>query len=257
MPVTVTRTTDVKNLEEFFWYAILGSGTPPTLITARAVVQRVSLLTATTLVRTVLAARGAGHSAATNAGYMIALTAMRSATVFTLDGKTFTFAAGDPPGTAVTSIDDATIDLGAEPTVTGGTAGDQVAVVDQPQTYSGGLISYVTAVSGEPQDLRREIRDKGQLQHRKRMAVEGGIMTFSSKYQNAKAGLSKFVDQDFIMVGERVDDRVGVVTEKLILYGCRMNAIPNPNESEGDSDSEISIPIRYELLANVGQTATA
>ncbi len=258
MPVTVVRTTDVKNLSEFFWYGILGNGTPPTLVTARSVVQRVSITAAATLVRTILAARGAGHIAGADKGLMVALTAMRSAAVFTLGGKTFTFAAGDPPGTAVRAVDDdATLDLGALPTVATGTAGDQVAVVEYPPTYSGGLLSFISAIGGEPQDLRRDIRDKGALQHRKRMAVEGGIMTFSALYQNAKAGMSQFVDQDFIMVGERTDDRVGVVTEMLILYGCRMNAIPSPNESEGDSDSDVSIPVRYELLANVGETAAA
>ncbi len=257
MAVTVTRTALVKNLGEFFWFAILGNGTPPTLITARSVVQRVSFTAAATLVRTILSARGAGHSAAADKGYAVALTAMRSAAVMTLDGKTFTYAAGDPPGTALTSVDDAAIDLGATPTVATATAGDQLAVVEQPPSYSGGSIPYITAISQESPELRRDIRDKGQLQHRKRMSVENGVMTFTAKYENAKAGLSKFIDQDFIMVGEREDDHSGVITEKVILYGARINSIPAPNESEGDTDTDVSIAVNYELLALVGQTAAA
>ncbi len=208
MAVTVVRTSVVKNLDEFFWYAILGTGTPPTLITARSVVQRVSFTGGATLVRTILSARGAGHTAAADKGYAVALTAMRTAAVMTLDGKTFTFAVGDPPGTALTSVDDVAIDLGALPTVASATAGDQLVVVEQPPTYSGGLIPYITAVSLEMPDLRREVRDKGALQHRKRMSMENGVATFTAKYENAKAGLSKFIDQDFIMVGEREDDRM-------------------------------------------------
>lgn len=257
MSVTVTRTAVVKGLDEFFWYAILATGTPPTLVTARSVVQRVAFTAAATLVRNVLAARGAGHTAADDKGYAVALTAMRSAAAMTLDGKAFTFAAGDPPGTAITSVDDTAIDLGALPTVASATAADQLAVVEQPPTYSGGLIPYITAVSQESPDLRRDIRDKGQLRHRKRMAVENGVMTFTAKYENAKAGLSQFVDQDFIMVGEREDDRVGVVTEKVILYGARINSIPAPNESSDDTDTDTSIAVNYELLAIVGQTAAA
>ena len=258
MSYVATRTAVVANLDEFFWHVILANGTPPTLITARSVTQRVAFTAAATLVRNILAARGAGHTAAADVGYAVALTAMRTAADITLDSKHFIFKIGDPPGTAIVqTTDEASIDLGALPTVTSATAGDQVAIVEQPPTYSGGLISYITAVSQESPDLRRDIRDKGQLQHRKRMAVENGVMTFTAKYENAKAGLSQFVDQDFIMVGEREDDRVGVVTEKVILYGARINSIPAPNESEGDSDTDTSIAVNYELLAIVGEAFTA
>jgi len=200
-----------------------------------------------------LAARGAGHSAGADKGYAVALTAMRSAAVLTLDAKTMTFVAGDPPGTAVVNQDDSAVDLGAAATVATDTAGDQVAIVEQPPSYSGGRILYITAVSQEAPDLRREIRDHGQLQHRKRMSVENGVMTFTALYENAKAGLSQFIDRDFIMVGEREDNRNGVITEKVILYGARINSIPAPNETEGDSDTEVSFAVNYELLAVVGE----
>ncbi len=259
MSVTVSRTSIVKSLGELYWHAILDDSTPPSIVGARRVVQRVSFTAAATLVRTTASNRGAGHTAAAHKGYAVALTGMRSAAVMTLDGKTFTFAAGDPAGTALTSVDDTTIDLGALPTVATATAGDQLAVVAQPPSYTWASqgIEYITAVSLEMLDLRRDIRDKGQLQHRKRMAQEGGVATFSAKYENAKKGLSKFVDQNFIMIGEREDDRNGVVTEKVLLYGCRINSIPAPNESEGDADSDTSIPVMFELMAIVGQTASA
>ena len=253
MAVAATRTAVVKSLSELFWYAIVAGGTPPTLITARSVVQRVSLTGGATLVRTALAARGAGHSAAADKGYAVALTAIRSAMVLTLSAKTLTFVAGDPPGTAVVNQDDSAVDLGALPTVATATAEDQVAIVEQPPSYSGGRILYITAVSQEPPDLRREIRDHGQLQHRKRMSVENGVMTFTALYENAKAGLAAFIDRDFIMVGEREDNRNGVITEKVILYGARINSIPAPNESIGDADTEVSFAVNYELLAVVGE----
>ena len=253
MVVAAIRTAVVKNLDEFFWYAVVAGGTPPTLITARSVVQRVALTGASALVRTVLAPRGAGHSAAADKGYAVALTAIRSAMVLTLDAKTLTFAAGDPPGTAVVNQDDSAVDLGATPTVATATAADQVAIVEQPPSYSGGRILYITAVSQEPPDLRRDIRDHGQLQHRKRMSVENGVMTFTAKYENAKAGLAAFIDRDFIMVGEREDNRNQVVTEKIILYGARINSIPAPNESEGDTDTDVAFAVNYELLAVVGE----
>ena len=265
MAVTVVRTSVVKNLDEFFWHAIGDatgdeSGTQFSIVTARAVTQRVFFTAAAVLARTILAARGAGHTAGADKGYAVALTAMRSAAVMTLDGKTFTFAQGDPPGTALTSVDDVAIDLGVTPTVATATAGDNLAVVEQPpSTYSwaNNGIPYITAVGFELPELDRDIRDKGQLQHRKRMSVENGVATFSAKYENAKAGLSRFVGRDFMMIGEREDNRSGVVTEKIILYGARINNIPAPNESEGDTDSDVSIPVNFELMAIVGQSAAA
>ncbi len=253
MVVAATRTAVVKNLDELFWFGILAGGTPPTLITARSVVQRVSLIGSSPPARTILAARGAGHSAVADKGYAVALTAIRTAMVLTVDGKTFTFVAGDPPGTAVVNQDDSAVDLGAAPTVATDTAGDQVAIVEQPPTYSSGNQLYISAVSQEPPDLRRAIRDHGQLQHRKRMAIENGVMTFTQRYQSAKAGLAALIDQDFIMVGEREDNRNGVVTEKVILYGARVNSIPALNESSGDTDTDVAFAVNYELLAVVGE----
>lgn len=258
MAIAAIRTSVIKNLDELFYYIVLGIADPPTVVSARAVTQRIGITAATTFERTVLAARGAGHTAAADKGYAVALTAIRSALVVTVDAKTFTFAAGDPPGTAVVNADDSAVDLGANPSaVATGTAGDQVAIVEQPPTYTGGLIPYVTAASEESPPIRRDIRDKGQLQHRKKMSIENGVLTLTALYENAKKGLSKYVDQNIIVVGERIDDRHGVVTEKLIFYGSYINAIPAPTEAEGDTDTNIVIPISYELLAILGEAYTA
>ena len=257
MSVTVTRTTVVANLDELFFYAVRDDSTPPSIIGARRVVQRIGMTGAATAEETALAVRGAGYSAAANKPYAVALTSIRSALVITLDAKTLTFAEGDPPGTAVTNVDDSAVDIGATPTYGTGTAADQIALVAQPPDYSGGLLGYVTAVSQEPNDIRRGIRDRGQLQHRKKMSIEHGVITLTAKYQNAKAGLAAFVDQEFILVGERVDDRAGIVTEKIIFFGCHIDALQAPNESIGDTDTDIAIPVMYELMAVVGQTASA
>jgi len=256
MAVTATRTTVVHNLDELFWYAILDDTTPPSIVGARRVVQRGAMTAAAAATLSALAARGAGYSAAANKPYAVALTAIRSALVITLDAKTLTFEAGDPPGTAVPNVDDSAVDIGATPTYASGTSGDQFALVAQPPTYSGGLLPFVTAVSQESPDVRRDIRDKGQLQHRKKMAIEMGTITLTAKYQNAKAGLAQFVDQDFILVGERIDDRAGIVTEKFFFFGAHINALQAPNESSDDTDTDIAIPVTYELLAIVGQSAS-
>jgi len=227
-------------------------------VSARSVVQRLAFTGAAALARTVAEARGAGHSAGADVGYAVALTSIKSNADITLDSKHFIFKTGDPPGTAIVqTTDEASIDLGAVPTVTSATAGDQVAIVEQPPNYSGGSIPFVTGASQEPPNLRRDIRDKGQLQHRKKMAIEHGILTLTALYENAKRGLSKYVDQEIIVVGERIDNRIGTVTEKMIFYGAHINNIPAPTESEGDTDTNISIPVTYELLAIVGEAYTA
>ena len=256
MAVTVVRTAVAKNLDELFFYAIRDDSSPPSIVGARRVVKRGAMTGAAAAVVTALAARGAGYSTAADKPYAVALSSMKTALEITLDAKTLTFSVGDPPGTAVTNVDDSSVDISSGAiTYSAGTSGDQFALVAQPPSYSGGLLSYVTAVSQEPPDLRRAIRDKGQLQHYKKMAIENGVITLTAKYQNAKAGLAAFVDQDFILVGEREDDRNGTITEKLVFYGARINALQAPNESEGDTDTDIAIPVSYELLAIVGQTA--
>lgn len=256
--VAATRTSVVKNLDELFWYIqpLDTNDARLTIVTARAVTRRVSFTAAATLSSTTLEARGAGHTDPTaDEGYVVALTSIRSAAVLTLDAKTNTFVAGDPPGTAVVNQDDSAVDLTAVPTVATATAGDQVAIVEQPKavTWATNGIPYVTAVSYDTPPFRRDIRDKGQLQHRKRMAVENGVLTLTASYENAKRGLSKYVDQNIIVIGERIDDRYNTVTEKLIFYGAYIPAIPPLNESAGDTDTNCVVPINYELLAIVGE----
>ncbi len=260
--VTASRTSVAKNLDELFYYIQVDDtdADPLTIVTARAVTRRLGFSDATTVVSTTEAARGAGHTIPTaDKGYIVALTGVRSATTLTLDGADTVFAEGDPPGTAMVNATDAAKDLTAVPTVAGATVGDMFAVVDQPATYSWSAngIPYITAVSQESPPIRRDIRDKGQLQHRKKMSIENGVLTLTALYENAKKGLSKYVDRDIIIIGERIDDRGVTITEKLIFYGARINAIPAPNESEGDVDTNIVIPVSYELLAIVGDTGAA
>lgn len=262
MGLAATRTTVVKNLNELFWYIqpLDTNDARLTIVTARAVTRRCVFTAAAVLSSTTAEHRGAGHTEPTSdKGYVVALTAIRSAAVLTLDAKTTTFVAGDPPGTAVVNQDDSAVDLTAVPTVATATADDMVAIVEQPKavTWDTNGISYVTAATMDPPLLRRDIRDKGQLQHRKKMAVENGILNLTALYENAKQGLSKYVDQNIIVIGERIDNRIGVVTEKYIFYGAYINSIPAPTEAEGDTDTNIVIPISYELLAIVGESYTA
>lgn len=258
MTVDSTRTEVVKSLEEAFIAIVKAGGTPPTIVSARSVGQIIIATGATTLETHTDAYRGAGHTGTAKA-YAVALTAVRSAAVITIAAKTFTFAAGDPPGTAVPNSDDSTIDITATPTIATATKGDMFAIVEQPPDYSADAaqIPYVTAKNEDPDPITRDIRYKGVLQHRKRMALQGGTLNLTALYENAKKGLSAFVDQDIIIIAEIEDDRSGTVTERRIYYGCRINSIPAPSEATGDTDSDCSIAARYELLAVVGSKYTA
>jgi len=248
--MAVTRTAVVKNLEETFVSIVRANAN--TVVSARSVGQRVTILTATTLQAVITAVRGAGHAPGAVASYAVALTAINGATVLTIGGNTATFVLGDPPGTAIPFS--ANVDPAATCTVTSGVAGDMFAIVQQPPAYASNLIGFVTAKSFEPDDLRRDIRDRGVLQHKKIMAMQGGVLTLTAKYENAKAGLSQYVDQHIIIVAERDDDRQGTVTEKEIFYGAYINAIPPPNETEGDTDTDVSIAVRVEMIAVVGES---
>ncbi len=245
------RTSVVKNMEECYVHIILA--TAATIVAARSVGGRWTVSAVDTLAGTILAARGAGHTGSV-AAYAVALTSVIAGNVITLGGETATFITADPPGTGVPFSGTPNIALTPTAVVAATAVGDMFAIVAQPTYTTSDLISYATAKSVEPMDLRREIRDKGVLNHRKIMAQQGGVLTLSAKYENAKKGLSKFVDQDIIVICEREDDRNGVVTEKEMFFGARINAIPNLNETEGDTDTELSIPISFEMYANIAGT---
>lgn len=248
----ITRTAVVKNLEESFVHIV--RATANTVVAARSVGQRVSFPTDSTFVSETTAVRGAGHTGASVNAYAVALTAINSALDITIGGQQVVFVAGDPPGTAIPF--GAAIDIVGAITLlaSSATPGDLVAIVQQPPAFAAGLIGFVTAKSFEPDDLRRDIRDRGALQHKKIMAMQGGVLTLTAKYENAVAGLSKFVDQHIIVVAERDDDRQGTVTETEVFYGAYINAIPPPNETEGDTDTDVSIAVRVEMVAVVGET---
>lgn len=254
--MTVTRTPLVKALDDGFLYMVRANA--PSIVAARSVGQRIVVTGATTIGTPLTTAiRGAGYvgsggAAVAVAGYVVALTAVDAATVVTVDGQTATFAEGDPIGTAIPLS--ANADIQAVPTVTAGVAGNMFAVVEQPPTYSGGFIKYLNSKSDEPAEIRRDIRDHGQLQHRKKNALEAGSLSLTELYTNAKDGIAKYIDQDIIVVLERDDDRGGVITEKEIYYGARINVTPPVNESTGDTDSDVTVTMSYEHKVIVGES---
>lgn len=253
--MSVTRTNIVKQLDEGFLYAV--RRVELTIEAARSVGQRITALTATTLIALTTAARGAGYvgsggAAATVSAYAVAISAIRSATTVTIGAETALFPAFSPPGTAIPFT--GVIDIQAAPTIAGATVGDKIAIVEQPPALTdANLIDYVTSKSGEPLPLTRDIRDRGVLRHRKKMSQEGGTLTLSEKFQNFATGLPAYVDQDLIVVVEREDNRCGVVTEKEIYYGAHIEMSPSLNETEGDTDTDMSPVITYELRAVVGE----
>jgi len=254
--MVATRTNVVKNLDEGFLYITRANAN--SIVASRSVGQRFSVTGATAIATPLTdAIRGAGYvgsggAAATVLAYAVALTAINDATVVTVGGETATFAEGAPPGTAIPFS--GVIDIQAVPTVTSGVAGDMFAIVEQPPTYSTGRIDYVQSKSDEPAELNRDIRDKGSLAHRKKNALEMGVLSLTSFYENNQAGVSKYAGQEIIVVLERDDDRGNVISEKEIYYGARINVTPPINESTGDTDSDTTVSINYELKIIVGES---
>lgn len=251
--MVATRTNVVKNLDEGFLHMVRANAN--SIVASRSVGQRFSATGAASIGTPLTdAIRGAGYagSSGTVLAYAIALTAINDATVITIGGETATFAAGDPPGTAIPFS--AAIDIQGVPTITSGVAEDMFAIVEQPPSYSSGRIDFVQSKSNEPAELNRDIRDKGSLAHRKKNALEMGVLSLTSFYENNQAGVSKYAGQEIIVVLEREDNRAAVVTEKEIYYGARINVTPPINESTGDTDSDITVSVNYELMAIVGES---
>ena len=254
--MAVTRTTVVKNLDEGFLYITRANAN--SVVASRSVGQRITAIGATSIATPLTdAVRGAGYlgsggAAATVSAFAVALTAVNDATVITISSETATFAQGAPPGTAIPFT--GVIDIQALPTITSGVSGDKFAIVEQPPTYSSGRIDYVQSKSDEPAELNRDIRDKGSLTHRKKNALEMGVLSLTSFYENNQAGVSKYAGQEIIVVLERDDDRGNVITEREIYYGARINVTPPINESTGDTDSDTTVSINYELKIIVGES---
>lgn len=236
-------TNRVKNLDEAFVH-IVRSG----FNSKQGMGQIVTITGATTAVQKLGVERGAGETGIETL-YAVALTSVNGVTDFSIDGNALdsAFAVGDPPGT-IRSI--ASGDIAAAITaITGGVSGDQFGIFKRPPAYSSGLIPYVTAKSSEPLPGKRDIRDRGALTDRKKMAQQGGVLNLTARHENANAGLSKFVDQDILVILEREDNRAGVVNETEIYYGSYIHALPGPNESEGDTDTDVTVAIPYETIA--------
>jgi hypothetical protein len=251
--MVATRTPVVKNLDEGYLYAVRAN--TPSIVAARSVGQRIVATGASTIATPLTeAVRGAGYAGSSGAvsAFAVALKSVDAATVITIGAETATFAIGDPPGTAVPFT--GAIDIQAVPTIASAVAGNMFAIVEQPPAYSAGRIDYVQSKSHEPAELSRDIRDKGSLTHRKKTIAENGVLSIGSFYENNQAGLSGFAGQDIILVLERDDDRQGVVTEKEIYYGARINVAPPLNESAGDTDTDTTLSISYELMAIVGES---
>lgn len=235
------RTALVKNLEESFVH-IVRSGFTQIV----GVGQIITITGASSSVSKTDAFRGAGETGSVPM-YCIALKAVNAAYNFTVDSQALStaYAIGDPPGTMklIPSGDIA----GTIAAVSSGVAGDQFAIVKRPLAFADGLIPYVTAKSVEFLDIRRPIRDRGALNHRKKMAQQGGVLNLTAKYENVLAGLGKFVDQELVVILEREDNRDGTVVETEFYYGAHIPALPGPNESEGDTDTDVTVAVNFEL----------
>lgn len=163
----------------------------------------------------------------------------------TLANRTATFSEGDPPDEAKQIT---VLGAGLSPTlITGGAAGQIFEVLRGFPTYSSSdYILYCTAKSHEEGEQSLDVRDKGQIQHRKNRADIERRLSLTVSYVNSKTGLLNLADQDIVLIAERDDDRVGSVSEYHVFLQARINMSHLPDEAEGDDFSNFTINARFE-----------
>ena len=160
------------------------------------------------------------------------------------------FAAGTPPGQGqrLTLATSETILL------TGGATGYVFDVLldydEETTTFPTTPQSYLQNLSGGTPETTRDVRDKGTLKHRKRMATVEKTLSVTQLFTNYGEGLLAFNEIPYIMRIQRKDDRAGLATEVCYYYSCFQHG-PIPNESGGDTDTDNSFDIRYERFVTV------
>lgn len=163
----------------------------------------------------------------------------------TLQTRTATFSEGDQPGEAKQVV---VSGPGLSTTlVTGGAAGNMFEILRGLPSYSSSdYLLYCTAKTHEEGPIAVDVRDKGQIQHRKKRADVERRLTLTTLYMNSKAGLQALADQDIILIGERIDDRASTITEYHYFLQARINENNIPDEASGDEFSSKAIPARFE-----------
>lgn len=239
----MSTTNIVKNLDELYLYGVL---TPFTAYGDHYQI-RVQNDTTNTLQTTVGTETG-GMSIADTV-FVIAQTAVRAAIDIKLNATDeLSFAAGDPKGT-IKSME-LTVAIDAVPTLgsADGQPGDMFIIMQDPAIDTGAVAAenFITSLSDtEAGEIPRAVFDKGYIKGQKLIAQEETpTLSIGQKFTALDKGLSRFKGQFFNLLGERDENRLGVVTEQYYYFGCYF-AEGGVSESSGDSDTEVSLEIKY------------
>jgi len=249
----MTRTTNVKNLEEGHLYGLVANANEHKF----GVVQ-------------ILKVTGADAVTVTNGdeysdfpaicgdvyGYVRTITPITGGEdetdiVVTVDGNTATIPAGTPSGRGF-ALADAT-DLTATPTITGGVAGDILEIVYVPQFATSDEIDYVTDFGRTYPDKYRGIYYRGELKHRKRIWNVESTLSFTASFLSFEQVMHQFANLEHTLLFERKDDGGATVSEKEY-YGKCFAKEPDLTGSGGDTDTTSATAVRYERWMTVEDT---
>ena len=161
-----------------------------------------------------------------------------------------TFAAGTVPNQAV----QVTIGgIALSPVLaTGGAAKNVFEILRGfPDYGSNDYGKYVRTKSSEEGERTLDVRDKGNLQHRKRIADVVRTLSIGHDYVNQQEALLSVAGTDTVLIYERQDDREGVTTETTVFFQARNNMTKTANESEGAEISDITTDFRFERSYNL------
>lgn len=233
----------VKNLDELYLYAALTpyvnygdhyqcrvqTGTPNTFQTA---------------VGTETGGMGIGDVV-----YVLAVSAVRDAIDIKLNATDeVSFSVGDPKGTLKKFT--LTVAIDSVPTIgtTDGQPGDIFIILQDPVVDTATVTpeSYITSLNDtESGENPRAVFDKGIIKGQKLIAQEETPnLSVGQKFSANDKGLLRLKGQFFNFLGERDENRLGVVSEQYYWFGCYFGE-GGPSESSGDSDSENSLEIGY------------
>lgn len=124
----------------------------------------------------------------------------------------------------------------------------QVFDILEPQTFSSNdLLGYIQSLSGSPVESTYDVRDRGELKHRKYKVDLEKTLSIAEWFQSYVEGLADFIEIPLALKLDRQDDRAGYVSEEIFYYETYINSI-TPGESGGDTNTELPVDMRYERM---------
>jgi hypothetical protein len=110
---------------------------------------------------------------------------------------------------------------------------------------------YVRTKTSEENPKTFDVRDKGILQDRKRIADVVRTLSIGHDYVHHKEVLLSIAGTDAVLIYQRQDDRAGTTTETTVFLQARNNMAKTANESEGAEISDITTDLRFERSYNL------